>query len=111
MLALARANLTEGRTDEAVAMLRRTIEEIERDGPPSEVRRAAELLTRSEMRVARMAADGMKNREIAAELTVTLKAIEFHLANTYRKLRIAGRPELARFFNWTAPVLATFAAG
>lgn len=54
-----------------------------------------EALTASELRVARRAADGQTNREIAADLFVTKKAVEKHLASTYRKLDIGGRGELA----------------
>ncbi len=107
LLDRARTCLAEGRVDHAVVVLRQAIAELESGGSPNGD--AADLLTRSELRVARMAADGMKNREIAEELTVTLKAVEFHLANTYRKLSIHGRTELTRFFNWVAPVLTSVA--
>ncbi|HEX8122419.1 MAG TPA: AAA family ATPase [Solirubrobacteraceae bacterium] len=53
-----------------------------------------ESLTPSERRVARMAAEGMTNREIAEALFVTRKAIQWHLGNAYRKLRIQSREEL-----------------
>ena len=42
-----------------------------------------------------MAADGMTNRAIAQALFVTIKTIEVHLANAYRKLGIASRAALA----------------
>ena len=45
-----------------------------------------EALTPSELRVARLAARGPSNREIAQELYVTLKTVEGHLARTYVKL-------------------------
>ncbi|HEY1688425.1 MAG TPA: AAA family ATPase [Solirubrobacteraceae bacterium] len=51
-------------------------------------------LTPSERRVAEMAASGMSNRAIAQALFVTVKAVEYHLANTYRKLDVSGRGEL-----------------
>ena len=54
-----------------------------------------ESLTPAELRVARMAAAGGSNREIAQALFVTPKAVEFHLANVYRKLQIGSRRELA----------------
>ena len=58
-------------------------------------RTGVNALTPSELRVARLAADGRSNREIAGELYVTLKAIEGHLARAYAKLGIEGRGQLA----------------
>ena len=58
-------------------------------------RTGVDALTPSELRVARLAADGRSNREIAGELYVTLKAIEGHLARAYAKLGIDGRGQLA----------------
>ena len=54
-----------------------------------------DALTPSERRVAQLAASGLGNREIAQALFVTTKTVETHLAAAYRKLGIAGRPELA----------------
>lgn len=53
-------------------------------------------LTASELRVARMAADGMSNREIAQALFLTEKTIEVHLTRSYRKLDISSRSQLLR---------------
>ncbi len=52
-------------------------------------------LTPSERRVAQLAAAGHSNREIAQMLFVTVKTVEYHLANTYRKLDIRRRSQLA----------------
>jgi len=52
-------------------------------------------LTPSEERVARLAADGMTNREVAQRLFVTPKTVEVHLSNAYRKLEIRSRRQLA----------------
>lgn len=52
-------------------------------------------LTPSERRVAELAAEGRTNREIANDLFVTVKAVEWHLGNAYRKLDIRGRRGLA----------------
>jgi ATP/maltotriose-dependent transcriptional regulator MalT len=51
-------------------------------------------LTPSELRVVELAAAGRSNREVAQSLFVTLKAVEYHLANAYRKLGITSRREL-----------------
>jgi ATP/maltotriose-dependent transcriptional regulator MalT len=57
---------------------------------------AIAALTASERRVARMAADGLTNRQIANELVVTVKAVEWHLSHVYRKLGIASRANLSQ---------------
>jgi DNA-binding NarL/FixJ family response regulator len=60
-------------------------------------RRAASgpgALTRSERRIAELAAAGRLNREIAEALVVTLATVEYHLRNAYRKLGIASRKQL-----------------
>ena len=59
-------------------------------------RTGVDALTPSELRVARLAADGGSNREIAGELYVTVKAVEGHLAHAYAKLGIDGRGQLPR---------------
>jgi DNA-binding CsgD family transcriptional regulator len=64
--------------------------------PRREWRTGVEALTPSELRVARLAAEGHSNREIAHQLYVTLKTIEGHLARAYAKLGIDGRGELPR---------------
>jgi DNA-binding CsgD family transcriptional regulator len=52
-------------------------------------------LTPSERRIARLAADGMTNREIATHLFVTVKTVEMHLGRSYEKLGTGSRHELA----------------
>ncbi len=55
----------------------------------------ADALTTSERRVAELAAGGVSNKEIAQSLFVTLRTVEMHLSNTYSKLEIRSRHELA----------------
>jgi DNA-binding CsgD family transcriptional regulator len=52
-----------------------------------------ESLTGSELRVARMAAEGLTNREIAQALFVTVRTVEGHLTHAYVKLGIRARVE------------------
>jgi len=52
-------------------------------------------LTAAERRVAALAAEGLTNRQIAEQLLVSVKAIEWHLSNIYRKLEIRSRKALA----------------
>jgi DNA-binding CsgD family transcriptional regulator len=52
-------------------------------------------LTAGELRVARLAAEGLTNREIAQALFITTKTAKGHLSNVYRKLEITRRDQLA----------------
>ncbi len=54
-----------------------------------------DTLTPAEDRVARLAAGGMTNREIAARLAISPKTVEAALARAYNKLGIRRRAELA----------------
>lgn len=56
--------------------------------------RGAAALTPSERRIAERAAAGASNPEIAQSLFVTVKTVEMHLSNAYRKLAISSRREL-----------------
>jgi DNA-binding CsgD family transcriptional regulator len=99
--------------DEAVALLRRALAHGRADRVPPVVLRATRLLVRAgeqvsdpsadpaasltpgERRVVELAASGHTNRQIAQKLFVTVKAVEWHLSNAYRKLTISSRAELA----------------
>jgi DNA-binding CsgD family transcriptional regulator len=62
-----------------------------------EVRRAE--LTRTERKVVALAVAGQSNQEIAHTLSVSIRAVEKHLTNSYRKLGILRRAELAGALN------------
>jgi len=55
----------------------------------------AQGLTRTEDAVSRKVADGLTNRQIAEELFVTVKAVEFHVHNSFLKLGVQNRTQLA----------------
>lgn len=71
--------------------------ELEATGarPRKAVYSGVESLTPSELRVARMAAEGKTNREIAQALTVTEKTIETHMRHVFQKLDVGRRTEPA----------------
>jgi DNA-binding CsgD family transcriptional regulator len=54
------------------------------------------VLTPQELQVSLAAGRGLSNRDVAAQLFLSVKTVEYHLGNTYRKLQIRGRPDLIR---------------
>lgn len=68
----------------------RARDELRRTG----IRRATAGLTETEHRVARLAASGMTNREVAAALFVSVKTVDANLRRAYEKLGIRSRAEL-----------------
>jgi DNA-binding CsgD family transcriptional regulator len=53
-------------------------------------------LTPQELQVAALVAQGMSNREVAGQLFVSPRTVEFHLRNVFTKLAISSRGELTR---------------
>ena len=62
--------------------------------PRRERRTGPSSLTDAQLTVARLAASGRTNREIAEQQYVTIKTVETHLVAVYRKLGVGGRDEL-----------------
>ncbi len=59
-------------------------------------RSSALSLTPTEARVARLAGDGLSTRDVAAELGISPRTVETHLASLYGKLGVTSRAELGR---------------
>jgi DNA-binding NarL/FixJ family response regulator len=80
----------------ATALTDRALDELRATGarPRRMARSGINALTPSELRVARLAADGMTNRDIAQALFVTVRTVEVHLTHCYQKLGISSRDEL-----------------
>jgi DNA-binding NarL/FixJ family response regulator len=75
-------------------------------------------LTRRELEILRLVAEGHSNAQLARMLWVTEQTVKFHLSNIYRKLDVANRTEASRWAqvhglldgrgtNGTAPALLT----
>ena len=61
-------------------------------------------LTSRETEVAHLVGKGLSNPEVAAELFISRKAVEYHLGNIYAKCGLRGRQELGRFVEqWRQP--------
>ena len=60
--------------------------------------------TRWATSVSRLVGKGLSNPEIAAELFISRKAVEYHLGNIYAKCGLQGRQQLRRFVGqWQQP--------
>jgi ATP/maltotriose-dependent transcriptional regulator MalT len=109
-----------GRTDDATAELQRAADALDgcgavryRDATERELRKLGRVVHRRapraapgadalaelsarELEVARLVVDRKTNREIAEELFVSLKTVEAHMRNLFRKLGVSSRAEVAR---------------
>ncbi|MFF4219103.1 helix-turn-helix transcriptional regulator [Streptomyces nondiastaticus] len=56
---------------------------------------ALDGLTAQELRIARLVAEGVSNRDVAARLFLSPRTVEYHLYKVYPKLGISSRTELA----------------
>jgi DNA-binding NarL/FixJ family response regulator len=65
-------------------------------------------LTSRETEVAQLVGTGLSNPEIAAELFISRKAVEFHLSNVYAKCGLQGRQQLRRFVGSWGGELGSF---
>ena len=61
---------------------------------PLEVRAGSGALTPQELRVAAAVQRGASNRDIAADLSLSPKTVEFHLRQIYRKLDVRSVTQL-----------------
>lgn len=102
---LATALHAEGRADDAVAAQARArvlaeqcgsvlVDDTGASPPPHAPALESSVLTAQERRIARLAAMGHNNAEIAEQLSLARRTVEFHLSGVYRKLGISGRREL-----------------
>ncbi|MEV6148900.1 LuxR C-terminal-related transcriptional regulator [Nonomuraea sp. NPDC052129] len=77
---------------------RRAQEELRAAGESGQASPAAVLdaLTPQELRIAGLVADGLSSKQIAAQLFLSPRTVEYHLYKIYPKLGIGSRTDLAR---------------
>ncbi|MEV8625168.1 AAA family ATPase [Streptomyces sp. NBC_01268] len=66
-------------------------------GPPQLASLAWSQLTRSEIKVARLVAEGLTNREVAARLFLSPHTVDSHLRHIFSKLGLSSRVALTRW--------------
>ncbi len=54
-------------------------------------------LTRREVEILRLVAEGYSNAQLADMLSVTMQTVKFHLSNIFRKLEVSNRTEASRW--------------
>lgn len=94
----------EGKSVLDPAIARRMMQQLARDSAPLPV----ESLSERELDVLRLAARGYTNKAIGAQLSISDRTVQGHLANIYDKLHAASRTEAvmrAVSHGWISPAL------
>lgn len=78
----------------APAMVRRC-DALHRSTRGSALTRGGNQLTSQEEQVALLVAEGLSNKQVAAQLSLSTKTVEHHLTRAYRKLDVRDRRQLA----------------
>jgi DNA-binding NarL/FixJ family response regulator len=95
LLQAIRAAAAGGQYLDSTVTARVTDRFLARDG--TKARQPRPAATERETEVLRLIARGYSNKEIAAELDLSVKTVEVHKANGMRKLGLRGRVDIVRF--------------
>jgi DNA-binding NarL/FixJ family response regulator len=83
--------------DRAAAELRASGEQVQRDGLVG-----VHQLTSQELQIIRHVCDGASNRDVAAQLFISPRTVEYHLYKAYPKLGVSSRTQLLSRFRTDA---------
>ncbi len=91
--------ILQGKNYVSPAISAKMVERIAGGGAPGQT--ALELLSDRELEVMEMIGEGMGSREIAEQLSVSMKTVESHREHIKTKLGLTGASELVRYaINW-----------
>jgi DNA-binding NarL/FixJ family response regulator len=79
------------------SLTRELIERYVGHTAPGEHERPRGKLTERETEVLRLIAWGLSNKEIAAQLDISMKTVEFHKANGIQRLGLSSRTDIVRY--------------
>ena len=75
------------------AVTRKVLDRLAAGRPRPVDEEGVERLTKREMDVLRLAAQGLRNKEIAEELMLSVRTVQGHLSNVFGKMRVGSRTE------------------
>jgi NarL family two-component system response regulator LiaR len=79
------------------AITRKVINRFSRSDERAGARNGLEQLTEREIEVLGLAARGMSNRDIAAELFISVRTVQTHLSNVFNKMGVGSRTEAVMY--------------
>jgi DNA-binding NarL/FixJ family response regulator len=83
--------------DRSIYIASGPVAEVSAEPAVLELESAALDLTRRELEILQLVAEGHSNSQLAGMLWVTEQTVKFHLSNIYRKLNVANRTEASRW--------------